>query len=124
MKIHAISYFSAMQEHNRVYCFTKYIRSKLVENTGSRLLSQSQATKRWISSWVGDDQRIPGVVCSVFLSLFLPYLVTVLPSVGSQCDAQAPSKKSIDGLFRGRGLEGAGHSIPLVIAESLLKGKG
>ena len=77
----------------------------------------------WISSWVGDDQRIPGVVCSVFLSSFLPYLVAVLPSVGSQCDARAPSKKSIDGLFRG-GLEGAGHSIPLVIAESLLKGKG
>ncbi|KAF5582217.1 pisatin demethylase cytochrome P450 [Fusarium pseudocircinatum] len=31
------------------------------ENTGSRLLSHSQAAKRWISSWVGDDQRIPGV---------------------------------------------------------------
>ncbi|KAM5521124.1 hypothetical protein FOXYSP1_15014 [Fusarium oxysporum f. sp. phaseoli] len=41
----------------------KYIRPKLVENTGSRPLSHSQAAKRWISSWVGDDQRIPGVVC-------------------------------------------------------------
>ena len=83
MKIHTISYFSTMQEHNRVYCLTKYIRPKLVENTGSRLLSQSQATKRWISSWVGDDQRMPGVVCSVFFSLLLPYLIAVLPSIGS-----------------------------------------
>ena len=41
-----------------------HIRPKLVENTGSRPLSHSQAAKRWISSWVGDDQRIPGVVCS------------------------------------------------------------
>jgi hypothetical protein len=30
-----------------------------VENTGSRPLSHSQATNRRISSWVGDDQRIP-----------------------------------------------------------------
>jgi hypothetical protein len=35
-----------------------------------RPLSLSQAAKRRIGSWVGDDQRIPGVVC--FLLLFLP----------------------------------------------------
>ncbi|KAH6963708.1 hypothetical protein DER45DRAFT_534932 [Fusarium avenaceum] len=34
----------------------------VVENTGSRPLSHSQATNRRISSWVGDDQRIPAVV--------------------------------------------------------------
>jgi hypothetical protein len=39
------------------------IRPKLAENTGSRPLAQSQAAKRRISSWVGDDQRIPSVVC-------------------------------------------------------------
>src|SRR6478609_4584773 len=50
---------------------TRYIRPKLVENTGSRPLSHSQAAKRWISSWVGDDQRIPGVVCSFCSFCFL-----------------------------------------------------
>jgi hypothetical protein len=32
-------------------------------NTGSRLLSARQACKGQISSWVGDDQRTPAVVC-------------------------------------------------------------
>jgi hypothetical protein len=41
----------------------KYIRPKPSENTGSRPLSLSQAEERRTSSWVGDDQRIPGVVC-------------------------------------------------------------
>ncbi|KAM5513947.1 hypothetical protein FOXYSP1_04914 [Fusarium oxysporum f. sp. phaseoli] len=55
------------------YCFSFlcHIRPKLVENTGSRPLSHSQAAKRWISSWVGDDQRIPGVVCFLLILLFL-----------------------------------------------------
>ena len=50
---------------------TKYhhhMRPYPVENTGSRPLSHSQAAEGWISSWVGDDQRIPGVVC--FLRFF------------------------------------------------------
>jgi hypothetical protein len=45
----------------------KHIRPYLLENTGSRPLSHSQAGKGQISSWVGDDQRIPAVVCFVFL---------------------------------------------------------
>jgi hypothetical protein len=44
-----------------------YIRPKPLENTGSRPLSLSQAEERRTSSWVGDDQRIPGVVCLFFL---------------------------------------------------------
>ena len=40
-----------------------HIRPYLPENTGSRPLSHSQAGKGQISSWVGDDQRIPAVVC-------------------------------------------------------------
>ncbi|KAH7214955.1 hypothetical protein DER44DRAFT_147007 [Fusarium oxysporum] len=47
-----------------------HIRPKVVENTGSRPLSHSQATNRRISSWVGDDQRIPAVVC-FFMCKFL-----------------------------------------------------
>jgi hypothetical protein len=42
-----------------------------MENTGSRPLSHSQATNRRISSWVGDDQRIPAVVCLFFYFIFL-----------------------------------------------------
>jgi hypothetical protein len=41
----------------------KHIRPKPSESTGSRPLSLSQAEERRTSSWVGDDQRIPGVVC-------------------------------------------------------------
>ena len=49
--------------------FTLYIyhiRPYPVENTGSHPLSQSQAAEGLISSWVGDDQRIPAVVCVFF----------------------------------------------------------
>jgi hypothetical protein len=35
----------------------------LSENTGSRPLSPSHTRESQISSWVGVDQRIPGVVC-------------------------------------------------------------
>src|SRR3569833_1161709 len=48
-----------------------------LENTGSRPLSPSQTSEGWISSWVGDAQRIPGVVrLSFFFSLlfFLLFL--------------------------------------------------
>src|SRR6266566_7800011 len=50
-----------------------HVRPYAAENTGSRPLSPSQTVDRWISSWVGDDQRIPGVVrfFFVFLSFFL-----------------------------------------------------
>ena len=50
---------------------TNHIRPYLVENTGSRPLSQSQAAEGLISSWVGDDQRIPAVVC--FFVVVLTY---------------------------------------------------
>ena len=59
---------------------TWYIRPYLVENTGSRPLSQSQAAKGLISSWVGDDQRIPAVVC---FYLFVPLLFVVLVSTAN-----------------------------------------
>ena len=36
------------------------------ENSGSRPLSHRQASDRQTSSWVGDDQRIPGVVCPCY----------------------------------------------------------
>ena len=49
---------------------SKHIRPYLVENTGSRPLSHSQAAKGLISSWVGDDQRIPAVVCVFFFHFF------------------------------------------------------
>ena len=52
---------------------TRHIRPYLVENTGSRPLSQSQAAKGLISSWVGDDQRIPAVVCFLVSFTFLPF---------------------------------------------------
>ncbi|ESZ97999.1 mannitol 1-phosphate dehydrogenase [Sclerotinia borealis F-4128] len=36
------------------------------ENWASRPLCHTQASDRWISSWVGDHQRIPTVVCILF----------------------------------------------------------
>jgi hypothetical protein len=59
--------------HKQHYHHRKHIRPKVVENTGSRPLSHSQATNRRISSWVGDDQRIPAVVCFL-LGAFLVVL--------------------------------------------------
>src|SRR6476620_11812455 len=61
---------------NNIDCLSsnfKYIRPYPLENTGSRPLSHSQASEGWISSWVGDDQRIPGVVC-----IFAPVMLFVL----------------------------------------------
>ncbi|KAL2142718.1 hypothetical protein VTI28DRAFT_806 [Corynascus sepedonium] len=40
-----------------------HIRPYLLGNSGSRPLSQRQTNKGSSSSWVGDDQRMPGVVC-------------------------------------------------------------
>ena len=40
-----------------------HIRPYPLENSGSRPLSHRQASEGQTSSWVGDDQRIPGVVC-------------------------------------------------------------
>jgi hypothetical protein len=55
----------------------EYIRPQALENTGSRPLSLSQAGDRLISSWVGDDQRIPAVVCFFFVFGF--FSVCVIP---------------------------------------------
>ena len=48
-----------------------HIRPYLPENTGSRPLSHSQANEGRISSWVGDDQRIPAVVCLFEIFVYL-----------------------------------------------------
>ena len=53
--------------HAKMLC---HVRPYPAENTGSRPLSHSQAAEGWISSWVGDDQRIPGVVRILFLVPF------------------------------------------------------
>jgi hypothetical protein len=47
-------------DFKNIYC---HIRPQTVENWASRPLCHTQATDRQISSWVGDDQRIPAVVC-------------------------------------------------------------
>ena len=47
-----------------------HIRPYPLENSGSRPLSHRQASEGQTSSWVGDHQRIPGVVCSFFLCSF------------------------------------------------------
>jgi hypothetical protein len=62
-----------------------HIRPYLPENTGSRPLSHSQAGKGRISSWVGDDQRIPAVVCFLpvaALPSFYPLTIVVADVVG------------------------------------------
>lgn len=69
-------------QHDQLYqaCFvqSEHMRPYPQENTGSRPLSLSQARERLISSWVGDDQRIPAVACFLFL-FFLLFLVLLLP---------------------------------------------
>ncbi|KAL2024298.1 hypothetical protein VTK56DRAFT_8780 [Thermocarpiscus australiensis] len=49
-----------------------HIRPYPLESTASRPLCPSQTSEGRTSSWVGDDQRIPGVVCS-----FLPFFFVV-----------------------------------------------
>jgi hypothetical protein len=44
-----------------------HIRPQTEENWASRPLCHTQASDRQISSWVGDHQRIPAVVCFLFL---------------------------------------------------------
>jgi hypothetical protein len=59
----------------------QHIRPYPLENTGSRPLSHSQASEGRISSWVGDDQRIPAVVCFLAVISFLhSFAITVLGS--------------------------------------------
>lgn len=41
----------------------KYIRPQGEENRASRPLSRTQASRRLVSSMVGDHMRIPAVVC-------------------------------------------------------------
>ncbi|PYI25025.1 hypothetical protein BP00DRAFT_124564, partial [Aspergillus indologenus CBS 114.80] len=51
----------------------QHIRPQGVENRASRPLSRTQATRREVSSWVGDHQRIPSVVC--FFAIDFAWLV-------------------------------------------------
>ena len=53
--------------------FHCHIRSYPLENSGSRLLSHRQASEGRISSWLGDDQRIPAVVC--FCTSYLRFVL-------------------------------------------------
>ncbi|OJJ75278.1 hypothetical protein ASPBRDRAFT_482066 [Aspergillus brasiliensis CBS 101740] len=55
--------------YNLASLVEKYIRPQGVENRASRPLSRTQATRREVSSWVGDHQRIPSVVC-ILLFIF------------------------------------------------------
>ena len=55
-----------------------HIRPYPVENWASRPICLTQATVGQISSWVGDDQRIPAVVCFSFLTfVFLVFCGTL-----------------------------------------------
>ena len=46
-----------------------HIRPQPPEKSGSRLISERQTSERRISSWVGDDQRTPGVVCFLHIQI-------------------------------------------------------
>ena len=72
-----------------------HIRPYPCESTGSRPLSPRQTHESQISSWVGDDQRIPGVVCSFWIfHLSLPWS-TFYPF------GNPALRPGVDGLSRG-----------------------
>jgi hypothetical protein len=48
-----------------------HIRPQTEENWASRPLCHTQASDRQISSWVGDHQRIPAVVCFYIFFAFV-----------------------------------------------------
>ncbi|KAI5457037.1 hypothetical protein BGZ63DRAFT_408498 [Mariannaea sp. PMI_226] len=63
---------SNMGEQGRVFRSTRsasLLQPRLLENTGSRLLSARQAKKRQISTRVGDDRGIPAVLLKDMLLL-------------------------------------------------------
>jgi hypothetical protein len=62
------------------------MRPKVVENTGSRPLSHSQATNRRISSWVGDDQRIPAVACFLRIAAITFWIFLFVSICGYESD--------------------------------------
>ena len=45
------------------------IRPQFEENRGSRLITYTQASERSLSTWVGDDQGIATVECTLFLAI-------------------------------------------------------
>ncbi len=80
--VKAFQNLSSHEEHankGRSLDVAQHIRPYPLENTGSRPLSPSQASESQISSWVGDDQRIPGVVCffGTPIDAFCPVLLFV-----------------------------------------------
>jgi hypothetical protein len=54
-----------------------------MENSGSRLLPHRQAINRQISSWVGDHQRTPAVVCLFFFAHFLLIFILCISSLNT-----------------------------------------
>ena len=63
----------------------KHIRPQGVENRASRPLSRTQATRRLVSSLMGDRKRILAVVCFCFFLLidFFGFLGLALSLVAS-----------------------------------------
>ena len=54
-----------------VYC---HVRPKIMESSGSCLLSRRQVNNRQSGSWVGDHHRIHGIVCFlVFYTLLFSF---------------------------------------------------
>ena len=68
-----------------------HIRPYPEGSTGSRQIPPSESSEGPISSWVGDDQRIPAVVCTLFFDFllfihaimcFIPHLLPFAPICG------------------------------------------
>ena len=62
------------------YFLPNHIRPQTEENMVSRPLCLNQASDRSVSSWVGDHQRIPVVVC-FFSPAFLFFAMKLLYSL-------------------------------------------
>ena len=63
------SHFLRLYRANQYnYC---HIQPQTEENWASRPLCHTQASDRQISSWLGDHQRIPAVVCFILSAIFL-----------------------------------------------------
>ena len=68
-----------------------YIRPQTEENWASRPLCHTQASDRQISSWVGDHQRIPVVVCNFLGAFFFGFLFLFKLKFEIFCSASWPA---------------------------------